>query len=216
MRYFVEQLVPSEFLLKQGLYLQTCVHIELLVWRMVQMVDGIDPSSRAEIEKYVRLKLRTRDILGRLRKASMKCYAPLGLRMMLLATRIEVGLLNRNMAAHGAWRLHSSGQLEVEHYFVNKDRELRYVSERISSRGVDAAVEDADHILREALDLYNAFLYRDRKFVSFTAPDELTSDEEPRSPVASTNLRSAGWSASPAKKLRTSTALSDGLAHLTA
>lgn len=169
MRYFVEQLVPSEVLLKQGGYLQTCAHIELCTWRIVQMVDGIDPSSRAQIEEFVRLKLNTRNIVARLRQSAVKCYAPLGIRLLLLAERIHSGLPNRNMAAHGAWKLHASGQMEVEHYFINKTKELRYVSERFGDRAIEAVLEDADLILREAIQLHEAFVSRNLKYVSFTA-----------------------------------------------
>lgn len=194
MRYFVEQLVPSEFLLKQGVYLQTCAHIELIAWRLVQMVDGIDPSSRLQIESYVRLKLRTRDIVKRLRTAGTKCYAPLGLRILLLASRIETGLMNRNMAAHGAWRFHNSGQLEVEHYFTNKDKELRYVSERFNSRDVEGALEDADVILREAVELHEALRRRKRPYVSFTA-------QSPTGIERSTAASNQAWQAPIEKQL---------------
>lgn len=155
--------------MKQGIYLQTCAHIELCTWRIVQMVDGIDPSSRAQIEKFVRLKLNTRNVVARLRQSAVKCYAPLGIRLLLLAERIHSGLPNRNMAAHGAWKLHASGQMEVEHYFTNKAKELRYVSERFGNRAIVAALEDADLILREAILLHEAFVSRNRRYVSFTA-----------------------------------------------
>jgi len=183
MQYSVERLVPSSILLKQGIYLQTCAHIELIAWRLVQMVDGIDPTSPDEVQKYVKLKLRTRDIVKRLRAAATNCHAPLGLRMILLANRIESGLVNRNMAAHGAWRLHVSGQLEVEHYLISKDGELRYISERFGTRAVDAAVEDADLILREAIDLHERFRAERRPFVSYTAPRGTEPQAVPPAPA---------------------------------
>ncbi|SEM07758.1 hypothetical protein SAMN04488077_10218 [Roseovarius tolerans] len=218
MRCFVEQLLPSEFLLKQGVYLQTCAHIELVMWRIVQMVDGVDPSSRAQIDAYVRLKSQTRGIVKRLRTAGTKCHVNLGIRMLMLANRIEIGLANRNMAAHGAWKFHSSGQLEVEHYFTNKQKELRYVSERISSRGVNEALENADLILRDAIELHEALRSQNRPFVSFNASNE------PSQRVARNN--SAPTSYSDARKqviglarmvnhLMTSTALPLRLANVT-
>jgi hypothetical protein len=201
MRYFVESLVGSSLLVKQGIYLQTCAHIELVAWRIVQMVEGIDPQSLPEVEKFVKLKLDTRGLVKQLRAAGVKCYAPLGLRILHLAARIEDGLMNRNTAAHGAWRVHLSGQLEVEHYFRDKAKTLKYVSERFTSRAVDYALEDADLILREAVELHDRFNIAGGRYISLTAP----RDHSPSVPLNPFNT------GNPSKaQLLTSTAFGRG------
>jgi hypothetical protein len=180
------------------------------------MVDGVNLSSKEEIESYVVLKLRTRNIISRLRNAATKCYAPLGLRMLMLADRIEVGLQNRNMAAHGAWTLHNSGHLEVEHYLRNKDKELRYISERIKGRDVDTALDDADSILREAVELHEAFRSLNRQFFSFKAQSQVGTRIEPsinQGQGRPVERRSDGL-ANVRKQLLISTTLSGGLANL--
>lgn len=105
MKYTVENLLPADFLLKQGIYIQTCAHIELLSWRITQMLAGYDPSSRTDIEEYISLKLQTRGLVSRLRKSAIGSKPGIGVRVVMLADRIKAGLDNRNMAAHGAWRL---------------------------------------------------------------------------------------------------------------
>ena len=84
MKTLVEDLVPARMLLQQGIYLQTCAHIELVAWRIVQMVNGVDLGSLAEIERYLKLKLDTRGIVAQLRNAATKCPAPNGPRMICL------------------------------------------------------------------------------------------------------------------------------------
>lgn len=201
MRYFVEELVPSHNLLKQGIYLQTCGHIELVAWRLIQMVDGVDTASLTDVHSFVKLKLDTRSLVRRLRSAGTKCHAPVGLRLLLLARRIEEGLLNRNMAAHGAWRVHSSGYMEVEHYFrdhSDKSRPLKYISKRFNNRAIDFALEDADLILREAVELHDRLNSAGGRYISLTAP---SGSQAPKPSLQVPRL---------AINLRTSTTLSRG------
>jgi hypothetical protein len=177
MKTLVEDLLPASVLLKQGIYLQTCAHIELVAWRIVQMVNGVDTSSTADIERYLKLKLDTRGIVSQLRNAALRCHAPIGLRLMLLARRLGEGLSNRNMAAHGAWRQHPSGKVEVEHYSRAKDKTFHYVSERFGTRRIDAAVEDADLLLREAVNLHDLFRREKRGYLQFIAESPDTNQK---------------------------------------
>ena len=221
MKTLVEDLVPARMLLQQGIYLQTCAHIELVAWRIVQMVNGVDLVSLAEIERYLKLKLDTRGIVAQLRNAALKCHAPIGLRMMQLARRLAEGLSNRNMAAHGAWRQHPSGRVEVEHYSRAKDKTFHYVSERFGTRQIEGAVEDADLLLREAVDLHDLFRREKRGYLQFIAE----SPDNHRKPT-NQSMHSAGpvWTAkrqlanqglaAASFNLMISTALCGGLAKL--
>ena len=213
MKSLVENFLPSRLLLQQGIYLQTCAHIELVAWRLVQMVNGVDVNSTADIEKYLKLKLQTRQIVDQLKEAALRCPAPIGLRMLLLARRLNEGLMSRNMVAHGAWRLHSTGRLEVEHYYRGADKTFRYVSQRFGARQIEAAVEDADLLLREAVDLHDYFRSDNRRYLQFITP-ELDTSAKPsnhlRSCHSQTRTRPNQGSierlSKPSQQLRASTA----------
>ncbi|WP_128515542.1 hypothetical protein [Tabrizicola thermarum] len=59
MRTIVERMLPQQFLLDLGTYMQTAAHIELAVWQTTMHAEGIDPHSVEEYRSYVSLKLKT-------------------------------------------------------------------------------------------------------------------------------------------------------------
>ncbi|MFO6463105.1 hypothetical protein ACK8OR_01835 [Jannaschia sp. KMU-145] len=160
--------MPATVLLRQGIYLQTCAHIELLAWRIIQMTEGERFSPWRKLHEYLQLKLNTRGIVKRLRKCATKCHPAWGVRIAALADAIADGLPNRNLAAHGAWQWHPSGKLQAEHY-LRLEGEMRYISARYSSRQIDMALDDANLILVEAVRIHDALAQSGRRYVSLTA-----------------------------------------------
>lgn len=61
MRTVVEGMLPAQFLLDLGTYMQTAAHIELAVWQTTMHAEGIDPHSAEEYRGYVGLKLNARE-----------------------------------------------------------------------------------------------------------------------------------------------------------
>ena len=167
MKAFVENLLPAGALLQQGIYLQSCAHLELLSWRIVQMVEGVDPNSKLEVDKFLKLRLRTRPLVDRLRASCTKCNAALGIRIAILAHEMQTGLPNRNMAAHGAWRLNSSGRLEVEHYLRGHDKTFKHITDQFTARNIQDAVDEVDRLLREAAAIHDQLIKDGKKFLIF-------------------------------------------------
>lgn len=155
MNTLVERMLPAEFLFKQGVYLQTCAHIELALWHIVQLADGHDIGKAPGIEAYLKLKKRTPILVAAVSKAAGLVPAALGVRLAALAARTEAGLVNRNMAAHGAWHTEpNSDKLHVEHYLTlptASGSQWHYVSRPFSAHEIDLAIQDCDLILREAV-----------------------------------------------------------------
>lgn len=155
MNTLVERMLPTEFLFKQGVYLQTCAHIELALWHIVQLADGHDIGKAPDIEAYLKIKKHTPKLVAEGRKAAGRIPAALGVRLAALAARIDAGLVNRNLAAHGAWHTEpNSDKLHVEHYLTlptASGSQWHYVSRPFSAHEIDLAIEDCDLILREAV-----------------------------------------------------------------
>lgn len=160
MQTLVERMLPAGFLLKQGVYLQTCAHIELALWHIIQLADGYDIGAAPDIEAYLKIKKITPKLVAAAKNATGLIPAPLGVRLAALAARADAGLLNRNLAAHGAWHTEpNSDKLYVEHYLtlpVASGSPWHYVSRPFSAREIDLAIEDCDLILKEAVAIRTA------------------------------------------------------------
>lgn len=172
MQTLVEKNLPSGFLLQQGIYLQTCAHIELCLWQILQLADGHDLGRAPDIVHYLNIKRRTRNIVKVAREAVGKIPAPLGLRLAALAQRLGTGLDNRNLATHGAWfSKPSSDRLHVEHYYTSRPNgfeEWFYDARKFSMRQITMAVEDVNLLLLETLEIRDSL--RAGLAVSPTAP----------------------------------------------
>ncbi|MFC3086354.1 hypothetical protein [Tabrizicola soli] len=169
MHTLVERMLPADVLLKQGIYLQTCAHIELTLWQIVQIADGHEVGSAPDIEAYLQVKKHTPKLVAAAKKATKLIPARLGLRLAALVARTEAGLLNRNLAAHGAWFVQAnSDKLHVAHYFTvpaPPGNQWHYIDRPVSRRQVDFAIEDCNLILLEAVAIRGELegLLRERK-----------------------------------------------------
>ncbi|WP_324754619.1 hypothetical protein [Roseovarius sp. Pro17] len=157
MRTVVESMLPATFLVRYAIYMQSCAHIELASWHIVQLAQGYELYTPARIEHFLKVKMSTSKLVEALRRSNS--YGPVGiqLRIRLAAIRVKQGMTNRNLAAHGAW-FHNDGKgaLSVEHYFqqrVGDAKQWMHVDENISHRQIDEAVEEADLLLRELIDI---------------------------------------------------------------
>ncbi len=147
-------MLPAEFLLKQGIYIQSCAHVELALWEIVQIADGQDPDDDFDRRHYLKIKKVTVKLIDAVRSAIGKIPPPLAIRLSAVVERVDVGRENRNTAAHGAWYLTPKGKLEVEHYFQRPSQSgpvWQFVDQTFSMRQIDLAVEDVDHLLRETV-----------------------------------------------------------------
>jgi hypothetical protein len=149
----VEGILPEGFLARHAVYMQTCAHIELVSWYVVQVAEGFDPTVPEQVIKFLRLKQRNYDLADALEKSSEFCSSDLAARICSVATRIKDGLDNRNLAAHGAFFMdQQSGGLMVEHYWKDfSTKNWLHIEEPITVEDVEFAISNADDILRELI-----------------------------------------------------------------
>lgn len=158
MRTIVEGMLPAQFLLDLGIYMQTAAHIELAVWQTTMHAEGIDPHSPEEYREYVALKLDTRDLLKRFRESADKCPPFIANQIRSVADEVASGLETRNLAAHGAfyWEDQSPGALGAAHYFARgrgKARELFEVKQTVSRQQVEDTINAANQLLHAVIAL---------------------------------------------------------------
>jgi hypothetical protein len=144
LRTVVEGMLPARFLMQHAIYMQTCAHIELGCWHIVQVAHGKRRFTVSEWEKVLGLKKDNWKIIDGLKQAARWAPAPIGLRLYALIPRIRDGIEPRNAAAHGAW-FYGDGALRVEHYFTRgrgKAAQWFHIDEPVQQRTIDAAIED--------------------------------------------------------------------------
>lgn len=150
-------MLPARLLTSIGIYLQSAAHLELAIWQIVMLAEGIDETSNDQLIQTLEFKKITQKLISRLRKCSRKCHAPVGLRIHLLANKIADGVENRNLAAHGAFFIDDKTDgIRVAHYFPRgkgNDRRWFEYQEAISERAIRVALEEIDQLLREAVEI---------------------------------------------------------------
>lgn len=153
----IEQMLPARVLLEIGIYLQTAAHIELTIWQIIMAAENSFTSDQDNFSEYLEVRKSTPKLVKRFRDCSSKCPPQLLIRVRALAERIEEGLINRNLAAHGAFFSHAqTGKIGVAHYFsVGQKHHKRWyeINEPINQRQIRNAIDDIDNILREAISI---------------------------------------------------------------
>jgi hypothetical protein len=158
MRTIAERMLPSQFLLDLGVYLQTAAHIELAVWQITMYAEGCDLSSVEEFRGYVELKLGTKGLLQRFRHSGSGCPENIAARMLDISDQIARGLETRNLLAHGAFFVDdpSTGSLGAAHFFARRQgsaRELFEVRQTVVQVDIEKAILQADQVLHAVIAL---------------------------------------------------------------
>jgi hypothetical protein len=182
MRTTVEGMLPPQFLLDLGTYMQTAAHIELAVWQTTMHAEGIDQHSAEEYRGYVGLKLKTQELLDRFRSSADHCPADIADRIRAVAQEVANGIETRNLAAHGAffWEDQTQGTLGAAHYFARgrgKARELYEVKQTVSRQVVEETIQVANKLLHDVIDL-RAAVIEWRYPAGMPEPTDLPSDDE--------------------------------------
>jgi hypothetical protein len=163
MRTIVERMLPPQFLLDLGTYMQTAAHIELAVWQTTMHSEGIDPHSAEEYRGYVALKLKTQELLARFRSSADLCPPMIAERIRSLADEVAKGIDTRNLAAHGAffWEDQKEGTLGAAHYFARgrgQARELFEVKQTVSRQAVEETIQVVNQLLHDVIALRTAVI----------------------------------------------------------
>lgn len=170
-------MLPQQFLLDLGTYMQTAAHIELAIWQITMHAEGIDLYSTDQYRDFVGVKISTDGLLKRFGESAEGCPDQLAARILALAEKIEQEKETRNLAAHGAffWEDDGKGTVGAAHYLgrgPRKARELFEVTQSINRQDVELAILAANQLLHDAVALR-------RDVVAWRYPDGMPELEEP-------------------------------------
>lgn len=154
----VEAMLPARFLAGYAVYVQSCAHLELVMWHIALHLTEQKQTDLESLGKSLTLRLKTRSILDTVRDNAHRAPIRLLPRLKGLESRLRDGLINRNLAVHGAWFL-EGGELRVEHYWQDwTSKDWFHANEPISERTVLEAIKEVDELLVEAIDLKSQLL----------------------------------------------------------
>jgi len=148
-------MLPARLLVNLAIYLQSAAHLELTIWQIVMLAEGVDQTSVDQLKSSLEIKRVTPKLVKQLRNSSSKCHPSIAIRICALALKISDGLENRNLAAHGAFFVdEGTDNIGVAHYFARgkkPNRQWFEVNETLSERNIKNAIEEIDLLLREAV-----------------------------------------------------------------
>lgn len=158
MRTIVEGMLPAQFLLDLGTYMQTAAHTELAIWQITMYAEGANLHSADDYREYANLKLGTRELLRRFQSCADRCPPFIARRIRLIAEAIIRFNEVRNLAAHGAFFIedHTEGVLGVAHYFARgtgASRELYEARQVVRQHDVDTELHKANELLHDVIAL---------------------------------------------------------------
>tara|TARA_R110002050_G_scaffold21376_3_gene59287 strand:- start:341 stop:844 length:504 start_codon:yes stop_codon:yes gene_type:complete len=158
MRTLVEKMIPARILTQYGIYLQTWAHIEYACWTIYRLADPEAKRFGEDISfPVVEAKRTTRGLLKKFKSSANQCSPHIKLRILMTYRRITNGLETRNTASHGVFFFDDkTDSLRLEHFFIRKSdpkETWRYFEDPISQTEIDEALEEADLILRELVNI---------------------------------------------------------------
>ena len=104
-RLKIETILPDAFFGKLGRYVAICGHIEYFVWLIAVNTAGYDLDNKDEVDRILRLRKSTRELVDELTRAADHHAEPVKSRILDVAGKLDAdGRDPRNMAIHGTWR----------------------------------------------------------------------------------------------------------------
>lgn len=184
-------MLPSDFLLDLGVYMQTAAHIELAVWQTTMDAEGIDVHSVEAHRQFVAIKLSTGGLLKRFRESASFCPGWIADRIRALADQVEQGLETRNLAAHGAFYWEGEGQIGAAHYFGRGPRGAREyfeVQQPATRQVVEETIQVANQLLHEVIALRSmVYAWRFPDGLPWDDPLQVADDQSNADQSASAN-----------------------------
>jgi hypothetical protein len=151
----IETMLPASLLLKVGIYMQSFAHVEFAVWRTVMFADEIDVYSHEAYLAYLPVKRETTKLAPSLRKASSRVPAHIGLRLCLLAAKIDEVLPTRNLVAHGAFFV--DGDAYGVLHFIRRNAKPKPQWEEIvgpiTEQSTVRGIAEVDLLLKDAVEV---------------------------------------------------------------
>ena len=170
-------MLPAQFLLDLGVYMQTAAHIELAIWQTTMHAEGIDLHSAEEHRNYIEIKFKTGLLVKRYRECASRCPPEIAARIRAVVDHVEEGLETRNLAAHGVffWEDEAIGKIGAAHYYARgkiKDgtRQVFEIIEPITRELAEETLRIADQQLHEVIAIRTAV-------IAWRYPDGMPGDE---------------------------------------
>ncbi|MCA1284827.1 hypothetical protein [Salipiger bermudensis] len=158
-KMWIDSVVSDDILLRQGKYVQTCAHLEKVLWHILFDANGYDLENDEHINAAFSQRKVTTKLISGLRGAIKAGQVAFPDRVIAILDEIERDIDNRHMAVHGAWVTRPDGTFTCE-YFKNfgtsKKPEWRAYSAPISAEQIDEALAAADRLLGEAIKTWRA------------------------------------------------------------
>lgn len=156
---WIDSVVSDDILLRQGKYVQTCAHLEKMLWYILFDANGYDTANDDDVHAALSQRKVTTKLINGLRDAIEVGKVAFPDRVTALLDEVERDIDNRHMAVHGAWVTLPDGTLTCEYFKnfgSNKKPEWRAYSAPISAEQIDVALAAADRLLGEAIKTWTA------------------------------------------------------------
>ena len=158
-KMWIESVIPDDILLRQGKYIQTCAHLEKVLWQILFDAEGYDVRNDEDVHAALSQRKVTQELTKGLRLAIAVGKVKFPEQVTAILDEIDQDIDNRHMAVHGAWFMRPEGTLTCE-YFKNfgtkKKPDWKVYSNPISLEQIDHALLAADRLLGEAIKTWAA------------------------------------------------------------
>ncbi|MGR3512737.1 MAG: hypothetical protein ACU0GG_08230 [Paracoccaceae bacterium] len=113
----IDNMLPSTFLRMQGAYVQTCAHVEMLLWRIARHFAALDIQNDDKLSEAFQLRKSNQALLKELKRLLPEMPETVTQKLSPILTQIDAEIRFRHMAVHGAWLHKSGGKFACEYYW---------------------------------------------------------------------------------------------------
>lgn len=165
-KVWIDNVVSDDVLLIQGKYVQTCAHLEKVLWHILFDAEGYDAAATDDLHAALSQRKVTTKLLKGLRNAIAAGKVAFPDRVKAILDEVDRDINNRHMAVHGAWHMRPDGSMICE-YFKNfgssRKPDWRSYTDPISMEQINEALVAADRLLVEAIKVWSDIRARSAK-----------------------------------------------------
>lgn len=155
----IDCLVPDHILLRQGKYVQTCAHIERMLWYILFVAKGYNTANDEDVHAALSQRKVNVKLIKGLRDAIEAGEVAFPDQVTAILDEVERDIDNRHMAVHGSWTMRPDGTLNCEYFKnfgSNKKPQWQVYSAPISIEQIDEALIVVDRLLGETRKIFSA------------------------------------------------------------
>ncbi|WP_317054790.1 hypothetical protein [Roseovarius rhodophyticola] len=153
MKLTIENVIEERLLLKQGKYVQTCAHIEKILWMVLLQISGLRVEDLDELHELMQHRKSTAKLRSRLKKLSSDVDDAALSELSSILEQIDDEIDSRHMAVHGAWQQNADGKIHCEYYKnlgTAKNPNWQIYADPISEEEIDYALQTVDDLLKRS------------------------------------------------------------------